>query len=73
MNKLLKVLSVKDIHSLTLDREFNGSRWLKWLDDKGIGFVLRLRRNTLVNGKSAGEGIVPLVKLNLITSVESLR
>lgn len=55
MRKLLKALPTQDIHSLTMDREFNGSKWLKWLDDKGVGFVLRLRRNTLVNGKSAGK------------------
>ena len=54
MNKLLKVLPAKDIHSITMDREFNGKDWLTWLDEKGIGFVLRLRRNTLVDGKSAG-------------------
>ena len=54
MNKLLKVLPAKDIHSITMDREFNGNDWLAWLDKRGIGFVLRLRRNTLVDGKSAG-------------------
>ena len=54
MNKVLKVLPAKDIHSITMDREFNGNEWLKWLDKKGVSFVLRLRRNVLVNGKSAG-------------------
>ena len=54
MKVVLKVLPVEDIHSITMDREFNGKEWLQWLDDKGIGFVLRLRRNTLVDGKSAG-------------------
>ena len=54
MNQLVKVLPAKDIHSITMDREFNGNDWLTWLDEKGIGFVLRLRRNTLVNGKSSG-------------------
>lgn len=53
MNKVLKVLPAEDIHSITMDREFNGNEWLKWLDDKGVGFVLRLRRNTQVDGKSA--------------------
>jgi len=53
MNKALKVLPAKDIHALTLDREFNGCQWLKWLDDKEVGYVLRLRKNTQVSGKAA--------------------
>lgn len=53
MNKVLKVLPAKDIHSFTLDREFNGYEWLKWLDDNGVAYVLRLRKNTHINGKAA--------------------
>lgn len=54
MNKVLKVIDSKDIYCLTMDREFNGSTWLKWLNKHEIGWVLRLRRNTLVDGQSAG-------------------
>jgi len=53
MNKVLKVIPAKDIYALTLDREFNGYSWLKWLNDKNISYVLRLRKNTKVNGKDA--------------------
>lgn len=53
MRKVLKVLPVKDIHCITLDREFNGYEWLKWLDEKDISYVLRLRKNTKIAGKSA--------------------
>ncbi len=53
MNKVLKVLPAKDIYALTLDREFNGYEWLKWLDGKEVSYVLRLRKNTKVNGKAA--------------------
>ena len=53
MNKVLQVLSSDDIYCLTLDREFNGNQWLDWLDEKGISYVLRLRKNTLVNGINA--------------------
>jgi len=55
MNKVLKVRPAKDIHSFTLDREFNGHSWLKWLIEKEIPFVLRLRKNTHINGKQAKE------------------
>ena len=53
MNKVLQVLSAKDVFCFTLDREFNGDKWLQWLDEREISYVLRLRKNTLVNGKSA--------------------
>ena len=53
MRKILKVLPVKDIHSITLDREFNGYEWLKWLDKEDVSYVLRLRKNTKIAGKSA--------------------
>ena len=33
MNRLLSVLPVKDIFVLTMDREFVGKEWLKYLDD----------------------------------------
>ena len=35
------------------DREFNGEKWLEWLDENEISYVLRLRKNTLVNGSNA--------------------
>lgn len=53
MNRVLQVLSSDDIYCLTLDREFNGNQWLEWLDEKGVSYVLRLRKNTLVNGINA--------------------
>jgi len=53
MDKVLKVLSVEDIHSLNMDREFCGYEWLSWLDNRELTFVLRLRKNTKVDGKDA--------------------
>jgi len=53
MNKVLKVLPAKDILCFTVDREFNGHHWLEWLDEQGITYVLRLRKNTHINGKQA--------------------
>ena len=55
MNRVLQVLSSDDIYCLTLDREFNGNQWLEWLDEKGIFYVLRLRKNTLINGLKASD------------------
>lgn len=51
---LLRLIPAKDIYVLTMDREFNGNDWLKWLDNKGIGYVLRIKKNVIVGMKSAG-------------------
>lgn len=55
MNKVLQVLPSKAIYCLTIDREFNGFQWLKWLEEKEVPYVLRLRKNTYVDGKAAKE------------------
>ena len=46
-------MSTKDIHALTMDREFGGERWLKWLEKKEVGYVVRIKKNILVDGKHA--------------------
>ena len=38
-----------------MDREFCGQDWLQWLDDQGIGYVLRIRKNTIVGDRLAHE------------------
>ena len=68
MNKVLSVLPAKDIFCLTLDREFNGKTWLKWLDKKQVPFVLRLRKNTHINGKSASSYQATRVRKNPVRS-----
>ncbi|PQJ27262.1 transposase [Rubritalea profundi] len=53
--KLLKIIPAKDIKVLTMDREFVGKEWLSWLDNKGVGYVVRIKKNTLVGSFSALE------------------
>jgi len=53
--EVLKIMPSEDIHALTMDREFGGEEWLKWLDKKDVGYVVRIKKNILVNGKSAHE------------------
>ena len=52
-NRLLGIMNPKEVYVLTMDREFCGSKWLEFLDDKGIGYVLRIKSNTIVGGKHA--------------------
>jgi len=50
MEKVLELISAKDIDVLTMDREFIGKKWLQWLNEKGVGFVVRIKQSHLVNG-----------------------
>ena len=51
--KVLKIVPVGDIHVLTMDREFGGGEWLKWLDARGVGYIVRVKSNTVVGGRHA--------------------
>ena len=46
MRRLLVVLPASRIEAVVADREFMGSRFLSFLDEHGVGFVFRLRKNT---------------------------
>lgn len=53
IQKLLTLIPATDIEVLTMDREFCGNKWLKWLDDQGIIFIVRLKRSHKINGIQA--------------------
>ena len=53
MKKVFKILNIQDIDFLAMDREFNGKEWLEWLNTNDLSWVLRIKRNTKVNGKHA--------------------
>ena len=55
LKKLLQLMDARDILVLTMDREFSGKKWLRWLDTQGVGYVLRVKSNTVVGNKSARE------------------
>jgi len=50
---LLKIMPASSIHALTMDREFIGKIWLKWLDDQGVPFIARIKKSHKVNGLRA--------------------
>ena len=37
LNKVLRLMKPQDIYVLVMDREFGGQKWLKCLDQKGVG------------------------------------
>jgi len=52
-NKILRFLKAETLFVLTMDREFGGKEWLEWLEQKNIGFIVRVKVNTIVGGKKA--------------------
>lgn len=51
MNRVLSILPRSAIHALTMDREFVGDSWLRWLILKEVPYVVRLKKNAIVAGK----------------------
>lgn len=52
-NRLLKIMPAADINVLTMDREFVGERWFKYLENKGIGFIARIKMNCKLSNQRA--------------------
>lgn len=50
---VLKLMPADSIYVLTMDREFIGKKWLRWLNDEGVDFVVRIKKNSIVNGLAA--------------------
>ena len=61
MNRLLRFFPKERIIGLLADREFIGEEWLKFLKDKEIPFVTRLKENMIV--KLDGGGTITLKNL----------
>lgn len=54
MNRFIEIFGTDVIESLLGDREFIGDSWLKFLDDKGIHFYIRIKSNLTI-GRTGGE------------------
>ena len=54
INRFVEIFGSDVIESLLGDREFIGDNWLKFLDDNGINFYIRIKSNLTI-GRSAGE------------------
>ena len=55
MQKLLLLMEAEDIQVLTMNREFGGEKWLNYLGTKSIGYVVRIKSNTIAGGRRACE------------------
>jgi len=49
MNRFIALFGTQTIGCLFADREFIGIQWFKYLIDKKINFIIRIKKNTLVS------------------------
>jgi hypothetical protein len=54
LSDFIEIFGVEKIASLTADREFIGEEWFKWLKEKKIPFVIRIKSNTLIDEEYFG-------------------
>jgi len=50
LERFLTLFGRERIAYVTADREFIGGEWIRWLIGQGIGFSIRIRKNTLLAG-----------------------
>lgn len=53
IKKVLKWLEPTQIRCLLMDKEFIGEDWFKWLNQKEITYIARIKENALVNQKAS--------------------
>ena len=55
MEQVLEVMDVAEIKALTMDREFDGSGWLGWLELMEIPYVVRVKKSVMIGGRTAAD------------------
>jgi Transposase DDE domain len=71
INRFIKIFGTKTIGSLLADREFIGDPWLKFLEDKGINFYIRIRSDLTI-GRSEDELVTANSKVKKLKNNESI-
>ena len=67
---ILKILSPDDIFAVIGDREFTGEKWQKWLDQKNIPYVLRIKSNIHINQEKAEDWFYNHMSSGMVTVFE---
>lgn len=62
LKKVIKAIGAENIHVLLADREFIGEDWFRFLIEENIPFVIRVKRNSKVEGLRNGYA-VPIEEL----------
>ena len=55
VQRYIQLFGAESIDCLLADREFVGEHWVKWLNDNGIRYHIRIRENFLVDNPRKGE------------------
>jgi len=72
--KLLKIIPAQEIYALTMDREFGGETWLKWLEKQEVAFVVRIKKNILIDGEKACHyGVTRKSKKSILRNIMGLK
>ena len=50
LEPLLQEIGAEKIHAFVADREFIGEAFLAWMNERGVRFVIRIRKNATVRG-----------------------
>jgi hypothetical protein len=58
MESFLEVFGKQRIKSITADREFIGAKWLAWLKEQGINYVIRLKEKGQYISNSRGKMVM---------------
>ncbi len=52
LEKVLRVIDKKRVGLIVADREFIGNKWLKWLQDQGLNFCVRVPKSHHIHRRS---------------------
>lgn len=52
VRRFLRLVETERIRAVVADREFIGEEWLAFLEDEGLPFAVRIRKNALVGSKA---------------------
>jgi Transposase DDE domain len=63
LQRVIKAIGIEKIQVLLADREFIGESWFRFLIEANVPFIIRVRRNSMVEGLRNGSTMVPIEKL----------
>lgn len=64
LNRFIKIFGTKQVNFLVADREFIGKEWLEFLNNKGIRFIIRIRKNTIIENNEEIKVVKDIFKEN---------
>lgn len=63
VQRVIKAIGIEKIQVLLADREFIGESWFRFLIEADVPFVIRMKRNSMVEGLRKGSTMVPIGEL----------